>query len=119
MAGPLPPGPEFPEVDRVTVADAGFAAGSVEVKVTAAVALAVKTPGELLLMVTEQVATLPETEGEPQVVDCDVGAGVTTGVIDPKLTLVPVGMAVTVTLKVCWLCTSLTPLGAIATEAST
>ena len=59
------------------------------------------TPAELLLIVNVQVATLPFTVGEPQVVLCDVGAGLTLGVIAPKLTgVAPDGIAVTVMLNV-------------------
>src|SRR6266851_7067096 len=93
-AGPLPPGPKLPAVSRVTVTPP---------MVTWAEALAVKLPAVLLLMVSVQVATLSRTLGAAQVVLWLPGAGLTLGVMVPKLTgLAPSGMAVTVMVKTCW-----------------
>src|SRR5262245_58408786 len=88
--------------------------------VTRAVALAVKVPAVLLLMVTVQVAVLPLTVGAPQVLLSEPGAGLTLGVIAPKVGVpVPSGNAVTVIVKVCGVPTSLTPLGPMGMLAST
>ena len=74
----------------------------------------------MLLMVTVQVATLPLIVGDPQVLENDDGTGVTLGVMAPKLTDCPAGMAVTVTVKVCGAPTTLVAVGGpMATEAST
>src|SRR5262249_7952990 len=64
VAGPLPPGPEIPDVERVTVAVAGFAPGSLSANDHVALALAVNVPTDELLIVIVQVATLPLTVGE-------------------------------------------------------
>src|SRR5712691_3575923 len=88
--------------------------------VTWAEALAVKTPGVGLLMVRVQVATLSTTLGEPQVSLWLPGAGLTLGVMVPKLTgLAPSGRALTVMVKVWAVPTSFTPLGAMEMLAST
>ena len=101
----------MPVVERVTVTPP---------IVTCAVTSAVNTPAELELMVTVQVAVSPLTDGEPQVVLMEAGAGLTLGVIEVKLTGdAPAGIAVTVTVKTCWWPTSFTALGAMATDAST
>ena len=79
-------------------------------------------------MVTVQVAVKlplpsgPLTVGELQALVFWVrpAVGVIDGAIDLNTTgVVPLGMAVTVTVKVCALPTSLSALGPICTEAST
>src|SRR5215475_8364752 len=112
VAGPEPAGPLLPEVERVTVTP------PIE---TCALTFAVNTFAELLLIVSVQVAVFPLTVGEPQVVLCVPGAGLTLGVIVPKLTgVAPDGFAVTVIVNVCAFLTSFTAdAGVIATLAST
>jgi len=93
VAGPLPPAPLFPEVERLTVTPS---------IVTWALTFAVNTPAELLLIVSVQVAVFPLTTGVPQSVPCVPGAGLTVVVIAPKLTgVAPDGIAVTVIVNVC------------------
>jgi hypothetical protein len=93
VAGPEPPGPLLPEVERVTATPP---------IVTCAFAFAVNAPAELLLMVSVQVAVFPFTLGESQVVLCDDGAGSIVAAIAPKLTgVAPAGTAVTVIVNVC------------------
>ena len=87
---------------------------------TTAAALAVNSPAVELSMVTVQVAVLPETVGEAQVLLIEPGAGVTDGVMLVKVAFgEPAGRAVTVTVKVWESPTSLTAVGAMAIEAST
>src|ERR1051325_5965680 len=50
---------------------------NVPITVTAVVAFATKTPGVWLLIVIVHVAVVPEIVGEPQVVLCVPGAGLT------------------------------------------
>ncbi len=119
MAGPDPAGPEFPDVERVTVTDAGTAPLSGSAKLTDAVALAVKVPADEELIVIVQVAVLPETAGVAQVSLSDPGAGLTDGVIAPKLGVVPLGTAVTVTVTGGGWPTSFTAEGLMAIDAST
>jgi hypothetical protein len=59
VAGPLPPGPKLPEVERVTSALAGFAPGSPSAKCQTATALIVNSPAAVLLIVTVHVAVFP------------------------------------------------------------
>jgi len=112
VAGPLPPGPLLPEVERPTVTPP---------IVTWALALAVKTPAALLLIVSVQVAVFPLTVGLLQVELCEPGCGLTLVVIAPKLTgLAPDGIAVTVIVNVCAFPTSFTAVpGVIEMLAST
>src|SRR5262245_57227346 len=63
VAGPLPPGPLLPDVERVTSAVAGLALGSLSTKCQTAVAFAVNVPAWVLLIVTVQVAVVPLTCG--------------------------------------------------------
>jgi len=116
-AGPLPPGPLLPLVERVTSAVCGGFAPSA--KCQTAVALAVKTPGVVLLIVSVQVAVLPFTCGFAQVDDCVPGAGDTLGVIDVRVGVVPEAVATEVIVNTCWLPTSFTSFGVIDTFAST
>src|SRR5687767_2127967 len=96
MAGPLPPGPAGATVTSVERTMA------VPPMVIVAVALAVKTPGTALLIVSVQLATLPTTSGEAQVCVCTPGAGATDTVIGPNATgVAPDGIPVTVTVKSC------------------
>jgi len=70
--------------------------------VTWALAFAVNTPAELLLMVSVHVAVFPLTVGLLHVELCEPGCGLTLVVIAPKLTgVAPAGIAVTVIVKVC------------------
>src|SRR5437867_11588782 len=80
VAGPLPPGPELPLVERLIVTPP---------MVTWALALAVNLPAELLLMVSVQVAWLPTTVGLPQVEDRVPGAGETLVVMLKALAVRP------------------------------
>src|SRR5206468_4259606 len=88
-----------------------------------ALALAVKVPTVLLLMVSVQVRVLASTTvGVPHVlVLARSGVGLTLGVIVPKVggVATPSGMAITVMVKVCGWPTSLVALGAMLIEAST
>src|SRR5262249_52666032 len=59
VAGPLPPGPETPDVERTTVATAGRAPGSLSVKFHTAVAFATNVPAVELLIVIVHVAIVP------------------------------------------------------------
>jgi len=117
VAGPVPPGPLFPDVERVT--SAVFGGLSLSAKCQIAVAFAVNTPTLVLLIVSVQVAVLPFTCGLAQVVDCDVGAGETLGVIDVSVGVVPSGSATDVIVNTCWLPTSFTSFGVIETFAFT
>ena len=56
VAGPLPPGPLVPEVERVTSAELGV---PLPAKCQTAVAFAVNVPAEALLIENEHVAVLP------------------------------------------------------------
>src|SRR5262249_18204699 len=107
VAGPLPPGPELPDVDRTTVAVAGVAPGSLSANVHVAVAFAVDVPTDERLIVIVHVATLPLTVGEPHVFEfARSGVGETLGTIDTRVGVVPLGIAVAVTVKMCWFPTS-------------
>ena len=83
VAGPLPAGPE------PTAAVAGFVSRwipvtglNVPATVATTSAFAVNVPAVALLIVNVQVTVdVPSPLGEPQVEDCDVGPGVTLGVI--------------------------------------
>jgi hypothetical protein len=119
VAGPLPPGPLVPEVERVTLTEAGFALASPSTKCHVAVAFAVNTPADVLLIVTVHVAWLPLTVGVAHVSDCDDGAGETDGVIDVSDAVVPDGNALVVIVNTCWWPTSLVAVGAMLTFAST
>jgi len=103
VAGPLPPGPAVPEVERVTLAVAGFAPGSLSAKPQMACAFAVKTPAEALLIWNEQVAVLPPllNVGLPHVL-FRIGVALPTmlGVSDVSDGVVPDGVAVLVTVNV-------------------
>jgi len=99
VAGPLPPGPLFAEVERVTSAVFGGFAPSA--KCQTAVPLAVNTPAVALLIVSVQVAVFPLTCGLLQVVDCDDGAGLTLGVIDVSVAVVPDADATEVIVNTC------------------
>ena len=93
VAGPLPPGPLFPEVERLTATPP---------MVTTAAAFAVNVPAVSLLIVRVQVATLPTTVGAAQVLLCEVGAGLTLGVIEVNATgVAPDGIAVAVIVNTC------------------
>src|SRR5260370_20815997 len=105
VAGPLPPGPELPDVDRLTVTPP---------IVTAADALAENMPLELLLIVREHVATLPLTPGLPQSSTADEGDGATLVVIEKLGLPLPLWRAVTAILKAPW---SLIPV--VAVDAAT
>src|SRR5438046_216683 len=116
VAGPLPPGPLFPEVERVTVTWCPC----VSPIFTVAVALAVNVPAVLLLMVSVHVAVLPLSTGEAQVlVLVTLGVGLTLADMAMLSRLAPSGSAVAVMVKVWVLFTSFTPLGVITTLAST
>src|SRR5204863_193895 len=114
VAGPLPPGPELPEVLRVT-GIAGLPRFAV------ADALAVNVPVVLLLMVIVQVAISPTNAmPAPQVVLCDDGAGLTLGVMFTVPAGTPAGNLCTVTVKTCSWPTSLVAVfGAMAMLMST
>src|SRR6266550_5828484 len=90
IAGPLPPGPLLAEVERISCAGTGPPP-----IVNTAVAFAVNTPAELLLIVSVQVAVFPLMTGFAQVfVFCRSGAGATLVVIAPKTTgVAPAGIA--------------------------
>jgi hypothetical protein len=119
VAGPLPPGPLLPDVERVTSAVDGVAPASPSTKCQIAVALAVKVAAVALLIWNEQVAVLPLTVGAPHVLFSSVVDGETLGVIDVSVAVVPAGLAVLVTVNVCAWLTSFTPLGAMLTLAFT
>jgi hypothetical protein len=114
VADPLPPGPLLPEVERVTSVE--FVPSE---KCQTAVASAVKTPAELLLIVTVQLAEFVPRVGVEQVSLSDVGAGEMFGVIDVSVAVEPAGSAFVVIVNVCALPTSFTPFGLIETFAST
>jgi hypothetical protein len=100
VAGPLPPGPLLPEVERVTSADAGLAPGSPSAKCQIAVALAVNVPAVLLLIWNEHVAVFPLTFGVPQLLFEIERPPETLGVIDVSEGVVPAGLATLVTVNV-------------------
>src|SRR5207245_1116800 len=82
---------------------------------TTAAALAVNSPAVELSMVTVQVAVLPETVGEAQVLLIEPGAGVTDGVMLVKVAFgEPAGGAVTGKVRVWEARTSVTGVGAVA-----
>src|SRR5712692_312315 len=108
VAGPLPPGPLVPEVERVTVTPP---------IVTLAVALAVKVPVVPLLIVSMQVAEVPNVV--PHVLLDKPGGGLTFGVIVMLGVPVPLGKAVTEMVKVCAWLISFVAVGVMVIEAST
>src|SRR5262245_53827109 len=79
-------------------------------------------PGEFLLSVTVQVATLPFTcRFAPKHVWLKVlnGGLVAWIALTKKVGVVPAGIALIVTVNTCWLPTAFTPLGVIWMLAST
>src|SRR5689334_10598537 len=100
VADPLPPGPLFPDVERVTVAELGV---PLPLNAHTAVALAVNDPAELLLIWNEHVAVFPllVRVGEPQVL-FRIGVALPTmlGVSDVNDAVVPAGEPVLVTVNV-------------------
>jgi hypothetical protein len=102
VAGPLPPGPLLPEVERVTSCEAGFAPGSLSAKCQTATAFAVNAPAEVLLIWNVHVAVLPPLliVGEPHVLFWIDRPPETLGVNDVKESAVPAGLAVLVTVNV-------------------
>src|SRR5262245_2891030 len=116
IAGPLPPGPLLPEVERVTSAEGGV---PLPAKCQTASAFAVNTPADALSIWNVQVAVFPFCCGEPQVLFKIGVSGETDGVIEVIVAVVPAGLATLVTVNVCRLLTSFTPFGAMLTFAST
>src|SRR5216683_3522121 len=108
VAGPLPPGPALPEVDRVTVTPP---------IVTTAVALAVKVPVVPLLIVSVQVAEVPDVV--PHVLLDEDGRGPTLVEIVMAGVPVPLGKAVAVMVKVWEWLISLMAFAAMEMAAST
>src|SRR6185503_8473777 len=88
-------------------------------KCQTAVAFAVNVAATVLLIVSVHVAVLPLTCGLLQVVDCELGAGETLGVIDVSVAVVPEAVATEVIVNTCWSFTSFTSFGVIDTFAST
>src|SRR5262245_37182638 len=101
VAGPPPPGPLLPEVERVTLASAGLAPGSLSWKPQTACAFAVNVPGSALLIWNVQVAWLPFCCGEPHVLFRIWSPPETLGVIEVIVGVVPDGIALVVTVNVC------------------
>src|SRR5262245_29792621 len=116
IAGPLPPGPLLPEVERVTSAEDGV---PLPAKCQTTSAFAVITASDTLLTWNVQVAVLPFCCGEPQVLFRIGVTGDTLGVIEVIVGVVPAGLATLVTVNVCRLVTSFTPFGVMLTFAST
>ena len=96
VAGPLPPGPLLPEVERVT--DAVFGGALPSLKPQTAVALAVKTPALLLLIVTVHDRVLPDPPGTQVVIESGVGETVTLNEVNDGV--VPAGNAFVVIVNV-------------------
>jgi hypothetical protein len=93
-------GPELPWVESVVRVTSALFAPSVKCQTASAVA--VKTPGSLLEIVTVQVAVLPVTVGFAQVSEIEPGAGETCGVIEVSEAVVPApGSAVVEIVNTC------------------
>src|SRR3954452_10041610 len=122
VAGPLPPGPWVPEVERVTFVEGGAAFASESTKCQVALAFAVNRSATLLLIVTVQVRVFPLPPHwleSPQVDDIDWGAGEIVGVIDVSDAVVPESNAVVVMVNLGEWLTSFTALDAMLMFAST
>jgi len=120
VAGPLPPASAFAGVPVTRVTSAVLGGFAPSAKCQTAVAFAVKIPVLVLLIVRVQVAVLPFTCGALQVDDCDVGAGLTLGVIEVNVAVVPAaGNAFVVIVNVCGSPTLFTSSGVIETFAFT
>jgi hypothetical protein len=102
VAGPLPPGPLLPEVERVTSCEAGFAPASLSAKCQTATAFAMNAPAEVLLIWNVHVAVVPLllSVGAPHVLFRTDSPPETLGVNDVNVAVVPAGLAVLVTVNV-------------------
>ena len=111
----------MPSVVRLTVTVAGFAPGSPSSNFQEASAVAMKVAAELLLIWKVQVPVLPPLliVGDPHVLFRIGVLGLTCGVIDSNVGVVPCGSAVVETVNVWVSPTSFTPFGVMLTLAST